>query len=89
MQPYPAQFGAEPEETWTVELQRFDGCTPDGRQAHDTDISIAPAEVLAPDLMARVEEANQFTRHGIQGRNAIGFVVVAQGTGEPKIVLLG
>ena len=58
---------------------------PVGVAAQDAVAGFRPVKVLGPDLYARVEQADELARDGIEGRDPTTLGVVAQRAGEPEI----
>lgn len=70
-----------------VQIQSSHSRSTHRRQTYDSISRLGPAKVFVPSLMTRIEQSDQFASDRIQGRDAIRFVVVAQRTSQPKIVL--
>src|SRR5437762_9722232 len=69
-------------------MKRRHGRTPSRGNADDPVAGFIPAEVLVPELMTRVEEAHGFARDGIDRRNAICLMIVAQRARKPEVFFL-
>jgi hypothetical protein len=65
------------------------GRASDGCQADDSIAGWRPLEMVAPSLPARIEKRHNITAYRIQRCDTIGFVIVAQGAGQPQILFLG
>jgi hypothetical protein len=45
--------------------------------------------MLAPDLVAWVEEAHDLAAVGVECGDAVAFVIVTERAGEPKVIFFG
>jgi len=70
----------------SVQAQRLDRCSSSRRQANDKATIRRPGEVLAPDMLTRIEERNIFSRITIQGRQPVRLPAIAMKTSQSQIV---
>lgn len=75
-----------PDATFVVQKQRFNGCSTGGRETGD--LVAVPAEVVVPMVRARIEERNCFLAFGNSNLDTIQFVQIAAWAGPGEIVEL-
>ena len=62
---------------WTAQVKRFDCGTTHGRTPDHSGFVAAPAEVIGPDVGARMEERNEASARRVEGLGADLLEVVA------------
>ncbi len=72
-----------------VEFQRDNSRPARGGQADNLRPILTPPKVLVPALLARVKQGSLLVSDRIETVRLDAFVTVAQGTGEPEVVLGG
>jgi len=73
-------------QTFAIQLQRHDGCPARRRQPQNFCPVLAPGEMIAPVMVARMKKGNRFTGNRVRCHLLVVFMIVATLTGKCEMV---
>src|SRR5262245_61055737 len=72
-----------------IQFQSFDCRSANWRRALNPESAIDPAEMAVPVVAAGIEETHHSSRDRVPCPDAIGLEIIALGTGQPEVLVLG
>ena len=78
---------SEINQTFAIQLQRHDGCPASRRQPQNFCPVLAPGEMIAPALAARMKERDLFPGNRVRRRRLVVFMIVTEGTNVLQLKL--
>jgi hypothetical protein len=76
----------EPNYAGAIDLQRFHCGSPNRRQSYDQALIVAPTEMVAPGIFARIEEPNKLSTRRVERDCLSALVTVAAGAGKSQVL---